>query len=104
MSEGIELIYLSVEKNGTDIIQYDTESTDVIVVLGNGEKYVAAFFSYKNIDLLRQMHYQNGEFLQGKYFWTKNMVLIDNCNKDSIQEVIKHLMDEGNFKDVFEKI
>lgn len=104
MPEGIEKIYLSIEKDSSDMFQYDSENTDVIVVMVGGEKYIAAFFTYKNIELLRQQNYQNGEFLQGKYFWAKNMVLIDNFDKHNILEVIEHLIEEGDFNDVFEKI
>ncbi len=104
MPEGIDKIYLSVEKDTSTTLQYDLENTDVIVVMENGEKFIAAFFAYKNIELLRRQYDENGEFLKGKYFWAKNMVLIDSCSKESILEVIKHLIEEGNFKDVFEKI
>lgn len=76
-------------------------STDVVVVLENGRKYIASFFSYAFIEFMRNRNSLTGEYLHGKYFWTKNMVLVENCTPDVIDPVIRDIIDEGEFNEVF---
>lgn len=104
MGINISAIYLSLEQNGDESYDCTNENTDVIVALENGEKYIATFFSYDNIASLRTRHKLDGSFLDGKYFWMKSMVLIDDCCRKSIERVVLHLIDEGDFREVFLKI
>ena len=92
------------EKEGLDMLQCERESTDVIVTMENGDRYVAAFFAYKYIEMIRQLNFQSGEFIKGKYFWVKNMVLVDSCCREDILNVIENIIEEGNFESVFEKL
>lgn len=78
--------------------------TDVVVQLNSGEMYIASFFTYQNIETVRNQNSKSGEFLSGKYFWAKNLILIDSCKKENIEKIIQHLMDEGDFRSVFNKI
>ena len=99
-------IHLSVEKQGyhVDQIDYTNESTDVIVEFKGGDTYISTFFTYKNLETKR-MEYQNtGEFLGGKYFWEERMVFVDQITEDRIEEVVVHLIDEGDFQKVFRKL
>jgi hypothetical protein len=79
-------------------------STDVIVYLENGRKFVASFFSYSNI-LEMQIHHQtDGNYLFGSYFWNRNMVLVDNCSLQIIEPVVNDLIDEGDFLEAFREL
>lgn len=97
----VEKVFLTNEFSSQDEDYYNTH-TDVVVQLDSGEKYIASFFTFQNMESIRKANLKSGSYLNGKYFWKKNMVLIDKCEKDSIQEVIKHLMEEGDFKSVFQ--
>ena len=81
----IRELVLSIEKQVPQVIDYKDENTDVIVELESGKKYIATFFTYNNILKLEKEHRQTGEFLYGQYFWMTNMVLIDNCSKESMR-------------------
>ena len=81
-----------------------TGNTDVIVQLDNKKKYIASFISYNHIDKINLEHAKNGEFLNGAYFWNKNMVLVKDCSLDIIEAIVKDLIDEGNFEEAFEKL
>ena len=104
MSLEIEKVFLTNEftQNSKDDVK--TDSTDVIVSLTNGEKYIASFFAYDNIRKQELHHQRTGEFLFGKYFQYENMILVADCSHQLIQEVIHHLIDEGNFKTAFKLI
>lgn len=101
-------IYLS-EELGSIRRTNNNSSTDVIVLIKKKEhdiieKHVATFFTYDSISSLKTKHFNTGDYLKGKYFFIKNMVLIDECSKKSICEVINNLIDEGDFNEAFNKI
>ena len=102
--EAIVRLFLSRESDVHDALTPDEAFTDVVAESDQGERYVASFFSYKSLELLRQRHRKDGDFLDGKYFWAVNMVLIDECTRESIEQVVKDLIEEGDFDHVFRKI
>lgn len=113
MDAKIRELYLSAQfgKNEQSA-DYKTGNTDVIVSLENrteaGEiqttKYLASFFTYHNIGELQNQHQATGEFLKGKYFFSKNMLLIDECSFENVKLIIQDLIEEGNFQEVFFKM
>lgn len=97
MEPGIKRITLSTDHWLVEDIDPYQINTDVIVELTNDEKYIASFFAYKNIEILARKNKSNKAFLRGKYFWTKNMILIECCTLETITEVIEEMMEEGEF-------
>lgn len=94
-------LYLTLEKESANESE---EYTDVVVTLENGEKYIASFFAYGSIEKLNKKHRKTGTFLFGKYFRAEQMVLIEDCTKKNIKEVVQHLLDENDFNCVFKLI
>ncbi|NQX65652.1 hypothetical protein HQN90_05875 [Paenibacillus alba] len=78
-------------------------NTDAIVTFEDGSRWVASFFTYKNIQTLAEKNQQTGECLQGKYFWGSDMVLVDECSRIRIEEVVEHLIFKGDFEVIFDK-
>lgn len=81
----------------------DTNS-DVIVTFDDRSRWVATFFSYANIATLVTNYRQSGEHLHGKYFWSSDMILVDEVSRTRIEEVITHWLHEGNFKRMFTRL
>ncbi|MFC5450024.1 hypothetical protein [Paenibacillus aestuarii] len=79
------------------------ESTDVIVVFPDRSKWIASCFTYKNIETLRQKNIQTGECMNGSYFWSSDMLLIDVIRRERIEELVDHLIKQGNFQKVFSR-
>lgn len=69
--------------------EWDVEdtNTDVIVVFPDRSKWTASFFTYKNIKTLREKNKQTGECMNGAYFWSSDIVLIDIANRERIEQV-----------------
>ena len=103
---GIEVdsFFLTSEFHLDEKIDDFNNNTDVVVQLRSGKKYIASFFSFKNIEYLRVEHQITKRFLSGKYFHVNNMVLIDDCSVGSIREVIDDLIEGGNFESVFKNM
>lgn len=87
--------------NGWDI---HNDNTDVIVEFESGDKWVASFFTYNNINKLIEKNKCTGENLNGKYFWSSYMILIDEISRERILEVINHLISQGEFALLFKKL
>ena len=80
------------------------ENTDVIVKFNDGARWVASFFTYRNITKLAEKNKKTGECLNGKYFWASDMILVDEVNRERIEEIIQHLIDENEFRFIFKQI
>ncbi|UNK18207.1 hypothetical protein MNQ98_27990 [Paenibacillus sp. N3/727] len=78
----------------------DTNS-DVIVVFPDRSKWIATFFTYNNIQTLREKNDQTGECMNGAYFWSSDMVLIDIVTRERIEQVIHDLVEDRSFESVF---
>ena len=104
MNLTITEVFLSSEFRPEQGMSSVGSSTDVIVQLSSGEKYIASFFTFKYLTTIREQNLGTGNFMDGKYFWAKNMLLIDECSERNVRLVINHLLVEGNFENVFEKL
>jgi len=79
------------------------DNTEAIVTFEDGSRWVASFFTYKNIQTLAEKNKQTGECLHGNYFWGSDMILVDECSRNRIEEVIEHLIIKGDFEMIFDK-
>lgn len=86
--------------DGWDI---NNDNTDVIVEFKNGTRWIASFFTYSNISKLVEKNRSTGECLGGKYFWSSDMLLVDEISRERIKEVINHLISEGEFEAIFSR-
>ena len=104
--DGLEVkkIFITAKLQGTDPLDQSGGNTDVIVLLTDGHTYTASFFTYDFIEQVRNSNKQSGDFLNGRYFWGKNMVLVEECSPDVINPVVIDIIDEGEFNEVFRKL
>lgn len=79
----------------------EDDNTDVIVTFSDRSKWIASFFTYKNIQTIREKNKQTGESMNGAYFWSSDMVLIDFVSRERIVEVFNYLIDNDEFNTVF---
>jgi len=106
MNKKIQDIWIGTELQGTIIngTPEINDNTDVIVTFTDGTRYVATFFTYANIEYLRQKNKRTGECLDGRYFWASDMIIVDRINRKEITEIIDHLLKDHEFECVFDKI
>ncbi|HTG92079.1 MAG TPA: hypothetical protein VL866_05810 [Pyrinomonadaceae bacterium] len=79
----------------------DDANSDVIVTFDNGERWAATFFSYKNILSLAEKNRDTDECLGGKYFCATDMILADEVSRPRIEEVVREMLEQGEFKIFF---
>ncbi|MEM7373493.1 MAG: hypothetical protein AAF587_33005 [Bacteroidota bacterium] len=80
------------------------EPADIIVYLTNNDTYFAPFFPYPTIQQIKKKNYESGLNLHGLYFWSKNMVIVEDCKPETVKRVIHHLIEEGEFEFAFQKL
>jgi hypothetical protein len=83
-------------------VPQDTNS-DVLVTLADGSQWAATFFSYQNIQTLRDGNRASGECLGGRYLWASDMILIEEVTRERVEEVVADLIASGDFQRVFER-
>lgn len=78
---------------------------DVIVELTNSKKYVATFFTLKNIEYLMEFSEKiSGERNNGSFFWASDMCIIKVIDEQLIRETIIFMIQEDYFDSVFHQI
>ncbi|WP_430509864.1 hypothetical protein [Gottfriedia solisilvae] len=95
-------IWIEAEEWESDYDIFD-ENTDVIVKFEDDTEWVASFITYKNILSLRDKNKVTGECLNGKYFWSSDMLLIEDISRKTITNVVTQLLADGEFWRVFKK-
>ncbi len=77
------------------------DNTDVLVTFDDRSRWVATFFSYANIATLVTSYRQSGEHLGGKYFWSSDMILVNEVSRKRIEEVVAHALLDETFTKMF---
>lgn len=79
----------------------DDVNSDVIVTFDNGERWVATFFSYKNIVSLADKNRDTGDCLGGMYFCASDMILVDEISRPRLEQVVGDMIEQDEFKTFF---
>ena len=106
MENRIKDIWIASEVHGPIIsgTAETNDNSDVIVTFNDNTRFVASFFTYENIEHLRQKNKRTGECLDGRYFWASDMIIVDRINRKEVEEVIDSLIEDNYFTLVFNKI
>lgn len=106
MNDQIKEIWIESEHKGA-IIGGELETndnSDVIVTFSDNSRAIATFFTYENIEFLRQKNKETGECLNGKFFWASDMIIVDKINRQEVEGIINHLISEADFFEIFDRI
>ncbi|WP_426450699.1 hypothetical protein ACP26L_01435 [Paenibacillus sp. S-38] len=103
MNSSKRYVWIEAEKWPVGSWDCKNNNSDVIVVFPDRSKWIASFFTYQNIETLRQKNMQTGECMNGAYFWSSDMVLIDIISRERIEQLIDHLIKHEYFHTVFNR-
>ena len=106
MKKEITNIWIESEEKGSIIggTAETIDNSDVIVTFADNSRHIATFFTYQNIEHLRQKNKRTGECLNGKFFWASDMIIVDRINRDEIERIINYVILENKFESIFNKI
>ncbi|WP_147300599.1 hypothetical protein [Lysobacter silvisoli] len=74
------------------------DNVDVHVVLSNGERYSATFFTLKNVERLMRSYQESGECLNGSFFWARDMIIVTMITPEEVSRVVWDLVSSGELK------
>lgn len=102
--EAVKNIWIESEEWADGELTPEDDNSDVIVTCENGKRWVASFFTHRNIFSLSEKNKATGECLGGSYFWARDMILVDEITRPIIESVIQDLIEEGEFESIFDLI
>lgn len=79
------------------------DNSDVVVTFDDGDRWVATFFTYRNIVSLSEKNTGTGENLGGRYLAATDMILVDEVTRPRIEEVVANLLANGGFHLIFSR-
>ncbi len=106
MQHKIKKIRIESEEKGPILggTKFINDNSDIDVFMKNGDWYSATAFTYENIEFLRRKNVATAENLNGKYFWAKDMFVVERIERELIEEVVAELLENGLFEMIFDKI
>ena len=78
--------------------------TDVVVTRDDGSRWVASFCAYDHVATLRRNCAESGENLGGKYLWASDLVLVDSTARESVEQVVRDLLESDEFESAFSEV
>ncbi|OMD50243.1 hypothetical protein [Paenibacillus odorifer] len=95
-------IQLSPE-SGTEV--EDNYNLYVIVTFPDRSRWASDFYTFKNIEAIRQDYIQSGACLNGAYWSAPNyLTVVDHIDRKRIEEIVDLYISEGTFEYAFEYI
>jgi hypothetical protein len=84
---------------GVDDIHND--NVDAEIALSNGEVRTVTFFTLANIASILDGYRSSGECLGGKFFWAKDLVIVEDLSQETIREAVWELLRSGEYSHAF---
>lgn len=87
-----------------DVADIENDNIDFRVKLKDGREFWGTFFTLKNIEYLMQKNVcEGGEWSEGRYFWSANMVIVSQLTQDKMEAAIadlinRHLIDAALYE------
>jgi len=78
-------------------------NSNVAVTFADGSRWFASVVTYRNVITLTERWRRTGESFGGRYFWTSDMLLLDELSRAWIEEVIAHTLANGEFAAIFKE-
>ena len=80
------------------------DNVDVEVIMKNGDRYSATFFTIQNIKTMFEKNKQTGECHSGLFFWATDMLIVEKLNLETIETSINELIGEGSIAHAMTKL
>lgn len=77
------------------------DNVDVEVQLHDGRRFVATFFTLRNLESLFEKNKRSGECRSGTYLWASDMILVEELSKEAIERTVEGLLEDGEFEAAF---
>ena len=69
-----------------------------VVSLQMVESRTVTFFTLRNIEQVLSRYKESGECLFGKYFWAKDLIIVESLDFEVIRKVVWDLVESGEYE------
>jgi len=80
------------------------DNIDVEVMLTDGRRFGATFFTLQNVQRLFDKNRATGECRGGLYMWAANMILVETLTMDVIWKTVEDLLGNGELFSAFSRL
>lgn len=102
-SSEIAAIWISAELWPEGEWDPDDSIVDVDVTLADGSRWTATVCSFRHVQTLVSTWSKSGECLAGRYLWAKNLILVADTSRTTIEDTMKDLIKNDEFESALEK-
>ena len=89
---------------GLKLVDSTRHNVDVEVHFEDGSRFVATFFTLRNIHFLFDKNQGTGECVAGLYFWASDMILVTDYSIEIFTATIDDLLTDGAFSRAFSRL
>lgn len=86
---------------GADGLNPNNDNADVEIVLRDGTRWSATFFTIENVKSILNRAVKTGEFRNGLYFWASDMIIVESLTEETIIATIEDLLEKEELDRVF---
>ncbi|MCG8462974.1 MAG: hypothetical protein MI919_42360 [Holophagales bacterium] len=86
---------------GSEGLKELDDNADVEVLLPDGRRFGATFFTRANLDSILARYRETGECESGLYFWARDMILVDRLTRVTVEQTVLSLIRHGELEDAF---
>ena len=84
------------------ITDAEQDNADVFVYFADGRKYVATFFTLKNVATIMERHRSTDESAGGIYFWATDAIIVERLDRAVIEKTVADLLSHKVFEQAFD--
>lgn len=87
---------------GENTLCPEDDNVDVFVDFVDGQTYTGTFFTLRNVERVFEKNRATGECDYGKYFYCRDMILVEALTPEIIRDTIRNLVETGEYKDALQ--
>ena len=91
-TEDVEVVLLG------EVADVLDDNVDVIVRFPQGEARTSTFFTVRNIESIMAGYRASGECLAGRFFWSKDMIIVEDLRMETIRDTVHELVRSGEYR------
>ncbi len=80
------------------------DNVDVSIVFDDGSRFTATFFTLKNIQGILKRYEISGECVNGLYFYSTNMIIVNELSEQVIASSVRDLIENNEFEHIFQRL
>jgi hypothetical protein len=83
------------------IENFHDDNVDAVIRFSEGDVWTVTFFTIQNIKSIVNRYQSSGECLSGKFFWARDLVIVEDLRPETIEATVLELIRSGEYVEAF---